>query len=351
MSRRSLLVFLFAAAPAIGCYNATPNAASQAPATPGTPSADSAFTKLVDELLEDQFHRGPTQATYLGIHTYDDKLEDLSRQGIDAQTAAARSFREKVSAVDPKSLSLSNQLDREQLLLALDGQLLTNTTIRPWATNPDIYSSGVTQSAYIMVKRSFAPPESRLKSLIARERLMLRNLQEARKNLDNPPEILTRIAIEQVDGNRDFFAHAVPEAFTTVTDKGLLAELSQTNKAVIDALAAYKTFLTKGLLPKSKGDFALGATTLSKKFAADEMVDLPLVRLLAIARADLARNQEQFKAIVAKLVPGKPVPAVLAPLTSNHPPAAKLLETTQNTLDSIRQFIESKKLLTLPAHA
>ena len=30
-------------------------------------------------------------------------------------------------------------------------------------------------------------------------------LAEARKNLDNPPRIYTEIAIEQLDGNRDFF--------------------------------------------------------------------------------------------------------------------------------------------------
>jgi len=80
------------------------------------------------------------------------------------------------------------------------------------------------------------------------------------------------------------------------------------------------------------------------------MVDLPLDKLLAIAHADLARNQAQFKALAATLGPGKQPGALLLSLTSDHPPANKLLETTQSTLDSIRQFIESKKLLTLPPH-
>jgi uncharacterized protein (DUF885 family) len=352
MIRRPLAILnLVLALCAAGACGPSQDAAPSAATAPASgPSADAEFTKLVDELLDDTFQRAPTQATYLGIHTYDDKLEDLSRQGIDSQIAAVRAFRDKFSVIDPKALSLPNQLDREQVLLALDGQLLMNLQIRPWATNPDIYSSGVTQSAYIMVKRSFAPPETRLKALITRERLMVRNLEEARKNLDNPPDVLTKIAIEQVDGNRDFFVHAVPDAFKTVTDNALLAEFSGTNKAVIDALAAYKTFLTKELLPKSKGQFALGGTILSKKFANDEMVDLPLDRLLAIAHADLAHNQQQFKEIAAKLAPGKAVPAFLASITTQHPPPAKLLETTQSTLDSIRQFIESKQLLTLPKH-
>jgi uncharacterized protein (DUF885 family) len=320
------------------------------PAPVAAPTADADFSKLVDEVLESYYRFNPTTATYLGVHTYDDKLEDLSRAGIDAQVAALRGFRDRVANIDPKSLSLPNQLDREQLILAIDGQLLTETTVRPWAINPDTYSSGVTQSAYIMVKRSFAPPEARMKALIAREKLMVKNLQEARKNLDNPPEILTKIAIEQADGNREFFVTSVPEAFKSVRDTALLTEFGSANKAVVTALAGYKQFLQKELLPKSHGTFALGATTLSKKFATDEMVDAPLDKLLAIAHADLARNQTAFREIATKIAPGKTPEALLLSLTSDHPPASKLLETTQDTLDAIRQFIESKKLLTLPQH-
>ncbi len=68
-------------------------------------------------------------------------------------------------------------------------------------------------------------------------------LAEARKNLDNPPRIYTEIAIEQIDGNRDFFRTAVPSAFPTVTDKALLAEFKQANDAVIAALDDYKKWL------------------------------------------------------------------------------------------------------------
>ena len=100
----------------------------------------------------------------------------------------------------------------------LDGMLLRDEVIRPWAKDPDIYSSGITNDAYVMISRTFAPPEQRLKSLIARLKLMPNALAEARKNLDNPPRVYTEIAIEQLDGNRDFFASDVPAAFAEVKD-------------------------------------------------------------------------------------------------------------------------------------
>ena len=164
------------------------------------------------------------------------------RRSIDG-VASARSFRARVAAIDAASLSLDRQLDREQLLRAIDSRLLTLEVVRPWAVDPDTYSSGLTRTAYIMIKRNFAPPEERLRQLIAREKAMPAALAEARTNLQNPPRIYTEIAIEQMDGNRGFFETAVASAFPTVTDKALLAEFKQANDAVIAAMADYKKWL------------------------------------------------------------------------------------------------------------
>ena len=73
--------------------------------------------------------------------------------------------------------------------------------IKPWAKNADTYSSGVTNAAYVVMERNYAPAQQRLTALIAREKAMPGALAEARKNLANPPKIFTEIAIEQIDGN------------------------------------------------------------------------------------------------------------------------------------------------------
>ena len=324
---------------------------SEQPATRSTPSEDAAFTRLADEFLADFLKRNPTEATYLGIHDYDATLEDTSRAAIEAESAALKSFRTRFAAVDPGRLTLANQLDRDQALAAIDSALLTLDVIRPWARNPDAYSSGITQTAFVMIKRNFAPPDVRLRSLIARERLMLKTLDEARRNLDQPPAIYTEIAIEQLDGNKEFFATAVPAAFEGVGDKALLDEFKAANDAVIAALGAYKTFLQSDLRPRSTGSFAIGAETLRAKYRADDMVDASIERLLSVAADDLKRNQERFAAAAARVAPGKPPRAVLATLAADHPPPARLLQTSQQTLDALRRFIEQKQLLSIPPAA
>ena len=81
-----------------------------------------------------------------------------------------------------------------------------------------------------MIKREFAPAEERLRQLIAREKAMPAALAEARKNLENPPRIYTQIAIDQLDGNREFFQTAVTAAFADVKDKALLAEFKHVER-------------------------------------------------------------------------------------------------------------------------
>ena len=226
--------------------------------------------------------------------------------------------------------------------------ILANDVIRQWTKDPDVYSGGVTRAAYMIMKRKFAPPADRLKSLIAREQKMPAFLDEGRKNLDNPARIFTEIAIEQIDGNIRFFRDDVTAAFAEVTDKALLAEFARTNKAAMAALAGYKTFLQKELLPKSKGSFAIGAETYAKALSANEMIDMPLDELLKIAEADRQRNEAAFQATAGTMDATKTPEQVLASLQNDHPSAGALLKTSQDTLDSIRQFIVDRKIITIP---
>jgi uncharacterized protein (DUF885 family) len=329
-----------------------PACGSEQKAPPPAPeSKDAAFTALAHDYLEDLYLRQPTQATYLGIHKYDDQLEDYSRQAVTNAVAAARQFRDRVNAIDPGTLAADTQLDREQLLHAIDSRLLTLDVVRPWARDADAYSSGLTNTAYIMIKRAFAPAEERLRKLIAREKAMPAALAEARKNLENPPRIYTQIAIDQLDGNRAFFQTAVPEAFAAVKDTTLLAEFKQTNDAVIAALGDYKKWLQDDLLARSTADFAFGEGTYRKKLAADEMIDMPLDALLAVAEKDLKKNQAAF-ADAAKAVDPKRTPQqVLAVVEANHPPPDKLLSTTQAELDAIGRFMADHHIVTVPKAA
>jgi uncharacterized protein (DUF885 family) len=323
-------------------------------------SADGAmqtFDYLANHFFSDVYFKfGPTNGTAAGLHQYDRQLEDYSAAQVAAQVAALHDFEKRVAAIDPAALDAPVAADREILLSNIRSELLSLEVIRGWEKDADIYSSGITNSAFVIMERPYAPANTRLRALVEREKLMPRVLEEARKNLKDPPKIFTEIALEQIDGDVSFFENDVPSAFFSgadgaevVTDAALKAEFAKTTAAVIAALKSYAAWMKTDLLPRSNGDYRLGAETFAKKLQYDEMVDLPLGRLLAIAFDDLHKNQAEF-ARVAKLVdPAKTPQEVLAELATIHPAPGELLSAFHGTFDSLVQFIRAQHIITIPS--
>lgn len=312
--------------------------------------ANAAFMHLADEYFDQYFFpTNPTAATTAGLHQYDNELEDYSRAAIEKQIATLKDWEKRVAAVDPNPLDMQTRGDRDLLLNSVRSTLLTLETIRPWEKNPDTYSSGITGSAFTIMERKFAPSADRLRSLIAREKLMPAALQLARINVKHPPHIFTEIALQQLPGSTDFFRKDVPAAFADVSDKTLKAEFAKSNAAVVKALLDYQTWLKTKVLPQSDGDFKLGADTYVEKLAYDEMVDVPLDRLIEIDTANMRKNQTEFARVAKELEPDKSPKDVLAEMGANHPDPTKLLDTFRGTLDGLVAFIKAKHIITIPS--
>jgi len=311
---------------------------------------DVVLLKIADDFFDTYyFPESPTTATQSGVHLYDALLEDYSREAVDRRIVVLKKFEMRLTAVAPSTLSEVARGDRELLLGTVRGALLTLETIRPWENNPDIYSGGITNTAFVTMSRKFAPAAQRLRLLIAREKLMPGVLGEARKNLRNVPKIYVEIALEQLPGLVDFFKKDVPAAFAEVKDAALNAEFKQTNAAVMKALSDYEAWLRSEILPKANGDFRIGAAVFMKKLAYDEMVDLPLDRLIAIDTTDLKRNQAEFARVAKEIAPEKTAEQVLADLAKDYPEPSKLLDSFRSTFDGLIKFIDDKKIITVPS--
>jgi len=310
------------------------------------------FQKASDDYFDQvYFPYQPSSGTSTGYHQYDAQLEDYSRKSINAEVAALKRFEQRIEAIRPgeDSADFVARTDREIVLNDIRSRLLELETIRLWEKDPDVYSSTAANGAFTLMERKFAPANERLRSLIAREKKMPGLLAQARENLKNPPRVYTETAIEQLPGNISFFEQDLPQAFEEATDPALKAEFAQTNAAVIAALKEYEKWLETDLLPRSNGDFRIGAETFQKKLKYDEMIDIPLPRLLEIGWADLKKNQAQFKKVAGELEPNKDPREVLAELGADHPAPDQLLNTFRSTFDGLVAFIRSHHIVTIPS--
>ena len=313
-------------------------------------SKNAEWNKLANQYFDTvYFPYQPTNGTLAGFHQYDAKLEPYDRRSIAEQAEALHAFERRVSAFSTADLDEWTEGDRQLVLNNIHSTLLTLETIKPWEKNPDFYSTGITGSAFSLMERKFAPPEDRLRSLIARERQMPSALTAARQNLHDCPKIYTEIALEQLPGDIDFFRHDVPSAFSEVKDQKLLSDFKQSNAAVIDALSSYESWIQSDLLPRSNGDFRIGHDTFALKLLYDEMVRTPLPQLLQIGYADLHKNRAAFDALAHEVDPSKTPQQVLLMLGEDHPAPNQLLASFRDTFNGLVTFIREKHIVTIPS--
>ncbi len=305
------------------------------------------FADMADAYFEATFKFSPSWATAAGIHTYDDQLNTHSAKSIADRIEELKSFKGQFEGLKKDKLDFATSLDRELILSNINAYLFELEEVPDWKRNPDSYSSGASESLFGLVKRNFAPINQRLKSVVAREKQIPELLANGKKNLENPPRIFTEVALEQLPGTIEFFEKTVPEAVATADDQALLSEFKTTNAKCVEALKDYQNFLKTDLLPRSKGDYALGKARYRKKLLNDEMVDTSIEVLLMRGQIELKRLQEEFAATAKAIDPKKTPVQVLKEMSADHPAPDQLLASTHSVLAKLRA--DSGAVVTIPS--
>lgn len=330
----------------------SPAASSVRAAAPGpaAPAAD-AFGRFVDDYWSSRMADAPSRATDDGLHQYDAQLEDFSRAAIEARIAATRQFAARLTTFDRARLSRDDAIDAEAIDHQLRGTLLELGTLRSWEKNPMPYAHLPGAAVDALMKRDFAPPAERLRSLIAREQQIPQVYAAARANLVNPPREFTDLAIRMARGSVGFFEHAVEQwgKLAAGGDAALAAQFESSNAAVAAATRAFAAWLETDLLPRSHGRYAIGAANFLAKLSDDEMVDEPLPQLLARGEAQLAADHAAFVETAKRIDPSRSPQAVYATLADDHPQAADLIASVARSVEEARRYVVQHDLVTIPS--
>jgi uncharacterized protein (DUF885 family) len=308
-------------------------------------AAEPSLASVSDRFFAAQYKASPSFATSMGIHDFDGELDAVDakahQNGVQRLLVAVS----EVEALDPAKMSPRDQDDRLIFLAWLQGQLLEETTIQMWRRNPDQYVGLALSAINGLVTRSFAPPEDRLKRVVARERQVPRMLKQATLVLSNMPPIYIEMALENLDGAVAFLQHNIPDAFASVKDDRLQRDLAASTKQAVAAFGQFRSFLLKQK-PTAHGQFALGRDAFVGLLRADLVTATP-EQVLAAGEAQLARDRTDYDAVSKQIDPAHPERA-FDDIGADHPSAVALIPTARDQLAGLRRFIEEKHIVTLP---
>src|SRR5687768_12052551 len=247
-------------------------------------ATDARVAQIADAYLRGHYAFNPSEATSAGLHEFDAKLEERDAASVAREVKRLRGVVAELARVPEWRLSPEARYDYLVLGSHARAQLLELEDVRAWRRDPNLYNRLVSSSIDNILKRAYAPVEQRLPAVLARERQIARLLEEARRNLDNPPRLYTETAIAQAAGSVAFFERVVPQMFERAggsrLDAARRAEFHEANESAAAAVRSFRDWLERDLLPRSNGDFALGAENYRRKLLYEEMVETPLPALL-----------------------------------------------------------------------
>ena len=309
------------------------------------------FPSFVDAYFAAAFARAPSRATRTGFHDTDGKLEDRSRAAIEATVAELKSEAAELALLRKGELSFDDGIDAQLIDNQIHSALLDLETLRGWESNPMGYVSLPGGSIDGLIKRDFAPAGQRLESVISRLTQVPRIYAAAKENLKNPPKEFTELAIRMSKGSVGFFEKAVTAWAKQAAggDAALFARFEQANAAATFAVREFSGWLQNDLLPRSKGNYAIGAVNFLAKLKYDDMVELPLPELLAKGEAQLAKDHAAFLETAKQIDASKSPAEVMKSLSDTHPAPDDLIAAVARSVEAARQFIIEKDLVTVPS--
>ncbi len=338
---------------AIGCLGAAMVflAASSAPA------ADPRFDKIVDQYFAERFAYRPSEGTAAGLHEYDLRLEDLSRERGFRRIDELIQSREQLAALKravatgQSKLPADDEIDAAFLEGQIEAELIDLKVIREWERNPMAYAGLPGTAVDLLMKRDFASAPDRLRAVIAREKSIPAVFDAARANLKAPPKEFTDLAIRMAKGSIGFFERSVAGWAHEAAgqDKELLARFEESNKQVVVALTAFSQWLENDLKPRSNGQYAIGKDLFLAKLKAEELLDISLADLLARGEANLDKDYRAFVATARRIDPSKSPAEVMKSLSDDHPKADDLIPSVRQSVEAARQYLIDHGIATIPS--
>jgi uncharacterized protein (DUF885 family) len=319
-----------------------------AAAAAGTVRDAQPFPALVDDYLDQFARRHPSIAAGNGLHGHDDALEDFSAGAIAAEVAWLRAFRARLDAVDSSPLSPDERVDRRILLGVIDGWLLDLDTVRTWTRNPMIYAAAISDGLHNLVTMESSPAAERMAQVAAKLEAVPRLIGAARANIRTPPRVFVERGITMLRGASDLIATDVPLAFAGAGDAALRARLAAASATARRAIDAYAAGLEADVLPHASGAYAIGTANVEARYRAEELIDVPADRLLAIGERELRATEAEFAATAKRIDPSSAPLDVWRTVLDDHPQRGELVAAAQRTVDELLAFIRMKRLVDLP---
>jgi uncharacterized protein (DUF885 family) len=305
------------------------------------------FSKVTEDFVYGSLALTPVSATQAGYHEHqgvklDEKLDDFSPSGIEAQQKFYTGFKDRLAGMDQASLSAEERADYLILKNAVDLSLQDLQQIQSYRHNPTTYVELIGNALFNPYVLEYAPFDTRFAQIIKRLSLVPALLDQAKMNLIDSPEVWNRVAREENDGNID----VIDKTLRSKAPANLKADFDKAAGPALDSLRSFSAYLKQDLSKKTS-DWRLGKERYAQKFAYALVVGKTPEQVLSEAEAALKVTREEM----AKLAAPHSIREALDAIAKQHTTPEHFMGQARQDLDLATAFVRQKNLVTFPARS
>jgi uncharacterized protein (DUF885 family) len=321
---------------------------------------DSAAATALDRFFETFYRQRPVTATFTGLHAYDDRLPDWSRDGLARAADELRQLRQEVEAAgrvpDDGVRTFPRDVDLALADATLDIALAEHESGHFVHRNPSLWTGEAIFGVLSLVTRDFAPLAQRLDWARARLEAIPAFMAQARALIVEAPLDWKSRAKRECQAATALFGDALPamaaeRAANAVRAWGAAAE------AAARAFADFDTWLGHVGIPRPLDRFrsalatapaareSIGPEVLGTLLARGHFVTTPVGDLRAEALAALDEASARLDEMAR---PHGGWPAVQDRLAAAHPSSEEYFRRFHETWQRCRDAAAAYDLVTWP---
>ena len=317
----------------------------------------------LDEFFDSYYRLRPVNATFTGIHSYDDQLPDWSPDGLGHAADEMRALR--TALVDQRRAAVASRAeivssmkndqaarDRELAISFLDVQLAEDESTHFQRGNPSLAIGEAAFGAISLITRPFVPPSERVEPLVARLEAVPRFLAGARQSIREPvPEPWRLKTLRECDGADILFRDGIRRWASAKGLKAVAAErLDRAATTARSGLDAFRAWLSGGAI-SSASSAAMrtecGGELFERLLDRGHWCTRSVSDLAGTARESLDEAVATLNDRARRIASGG-WPEVQERLAAVHPSPADYLSRFQRIWDACRDISERNDLVTWP---
>lgn len=305
----------------------------------------------------------PSVATSQGYHVHhglqlDELLEDYTRSGVERARAFYQQSLSDVNRARGGQLTPEMNADLDLIRLQCQWGLLDLDKIQAYRHNPTSYVEALGNAIYSPLILNYAPESKRMAQITARIEKIPAFLETAKRNLMDAPEIWSRVAQEENEGN----LRLIDQTIRAKIPSDLKSRYGRAAVNAIDALRSFNAYLRNDL-SRHRSDWHLGAQSYAAKFKVILATGQTPQQTLADAEGKLENIRADMKRKALAVYPkffGRKTPPedlnaivsqVLDKVAQQHATRETYFAEAKRDLAEATEFVKDHHLLALPSRS